>query len=35
VCTAVAPPLDHRLPGEDEARSVGAEISAARIAKPA
>ena len=35
VCTAVAPPLDHRLPGEDEARSLGAEISAARIAKPA
>jgi SAM-dependent methyltransferase len=35
VCTAVAPPLDHRLPGDDEARSMGAEISAARVARPA
>lgn len=35
VCTAVEPPLDHRLPEEDEARSMGAEISAAGIARPA
>ena len=35
VCTAVATPLDHRLPGEEEARAVAAEISAARIARPA
>lgn len=35
VCAAVAPPLDHRLPGDDEARAIGAEISAARIARPA
>lgn len=35
VCTAVAAPLDHRLPGETEARALGAEISAAGIARPA
>ena len=35
VCTAVAAPLDHRLPGEEEARAMAAEISAARIARPA
>ena len=35
VCTAVAPPLDHRLPDEEEARAVAAEISAAGVARPA
>jgi 2-polyprenyl-3-methyl-5-hydroxy-6-metoxy-1,4-benzoquinol methylase len=35
VCTAVDAPLDHRLPGEDEARLLGAEISAAGVARPA
>ena len=35
VCTPVAMPLDHRLPGVDEARVVGSEISAAGIARPA
>ena len=35
VCAAVEPPLDHRLPGEEEARRVAAEISAAGIARPA
>jgi len=35
VCTAVAAPLDHRLPDEDEARTMGREISRAGIAKPA
>jgi hypothetical protein len=35
VCTAVEAPLAHRLPGEDEARQVASEISAARIARPA
>ena len=35
VCTAVAAPLDHRLPGESEARQMAAEISAAGIARPA
>ena len=35
VCTAVAAPLDHRLPGEEEARAVAAEISAKGIARPA
>lgn len=35
VCAAVAAPLAHRLPGEDEAREVAAEISAAGIARPA
>lgn len=35
VCTAVAAPLDHRLPGEEEARQLAAEISAAGIAAPA
>jgi hypothetical protein len=35
VCSAVAAPLDHRLPGEDEARQIAAEISAAGIARPA
>jgi len=35
VCTAVAAPLDHRLPGESEARAMAAEISAKGIARPA
>lgn len=35
VCTAVEAPLAHRLPGEEEARQVAAEISAAGIARPA
>ena len=35
VCTAVDPPLDHRLPDEAEARVIGAEVSAACIARPA
>lgn len=35
VCRAVAAPLDHRLPGEEEARTMGAEISARGVAKPA
>jgi hypothetical protein len=35
VCTAVDAPLDHRLPGAEEARLLGAEISAAGIARPA
>ena len=35
VCTAIAAPLDHRLPEEDEARAMGAEISAKGVARPA
>lgn len=35
LCTAVAAPLDHRLPGEEEARRMAAEISATGIARPA
>jgi hypothetical protein len=35
VCSAVASPFDHRLPGEEEARALAAEISAAGIARPA
>jgi SAM-dependent methyltransferase len=35
ICTAVNAPLDHRLPDEDEARVMAAEISAAGIARPA
>lgn len=35
ICTAVAAPLDHRLPEEEEARVMAAEISAAGIARPA
>ena len=35
VCTAIEAPLDHRLPGEDEARELAAQISAAGIARPA
>ncbi|CAN5681508.1 hypothetical protein BH18ACI5_BH18ACI5_02260 [soil metagenome] len=35
ICTAVAPPLDHRLPDDEEARAVAAAISAAGVARPA
>jgi hypothetical protein len=35
VCTAVAAPLDHRLPDESEARAMAAEISAKGVARPA
>lgn len=35
ICTAVAEALDHRLPGEEEARAIAAEISAAGVARPA
>lgn len=35
VCTVVAPPFDHRLPGEGESREMALMISAAGIAKPA
>jgi SAM-dependent methyltransferase len=35
ICTAVAPPIDHRLPGIEESRSLAAEISKAGIARPA
>lgn len=35
ICTAVDAPLDHRLPGDEEARAMAAEISAAGIARPA
>jgi hypothetical protein len=35
VCTAVDAPFNHRLPGEDEARVLGLEISAAGNARPA
>jgi SAM-dependent methyltransferase len=35
VCTAVAVPFQHRLPGQNEARRLAAEISVAGIAKPA
>jgi SAM-dependent methyltransferase len=35
ICAAVAPPLDHELPDEHEARRLAAEISEAGIARPA
>jgi SAM-dependent methyltransferase len=35
ICTPVAAPFHHRLPGVDEARDVAAIISAAGIARPA
>jgi hypothetical protein len=35
VCTPVAVPFAHRLPGESEARAIAADISEARIAAPA
>lgn len=34
ICSPVAVPFEHRLPGEDEARRRGQEISAANIARP-
>jgi hypothetical protein len=34
-CTAVAPPLEHRLPDQTSARRLAADISAAGIARPA
>jgi hypothetical protein len=35
VCTAVAPPFEHRLPDASTARRLGGEVSAAGIARPA
>lgn len=35
ICTAVEPAMQHRLPGEQEARAMAAEISAAGVARPA
>ncbi|HET7697254.1 MAG TPA: class I SAM-dependent methyltransferase [Vicinamibacterales bacterium] len=35
VCAAVAPPLAHQLPDQTSARRLGADISAAGIARPA
>jgi hypothetical protein len=35
VCTAVSAPLQHELPDAFSSRRVGAEISAAGIARPA
>ncbi len=35
VCTAVAPPFLHRLPGKRESRELGEDISRAGIARPA
>jgi hypothetical protein len=35
VCTAVDAPLEHRLPGDDEARVMAEKISRAGIARPA
>ena len=35
VCTAVDVPLEHKLPGEDEARRMAEQISRAGIARPA
>lgn len=35
VCSAAEPAIQHRLPGEVEAREMGAEISAAGVARPA
>ena len=35
VCAAVAPPIEHRLPDHASARVLGAEVSAAGIARPA
>lgn len=35
ICHPVAPALQHRLPGEDEARELAGRISASGIAKPA
>jgi hypothetical protein len=35
ICSPVALPVDHRLPGDAEALQVGAEISASGVARPA
>jgi SAM-dependent methyltransferase len=35
VCAAVEAPMVHRLPGERDARTIGAEVSAAHVARPA
>ena len=35
MCTAVAPPMEHRLPDQMSARRLAADISAAGIARPA
>ncbi len=35
VCSVVAPPFRHQLPGESESRDIAAEISRAGIARPA
>ena len=35
ICTPTAEAVDHRLPGEDEARAIAAEISRRGIARPA
>jgi hypothetical protein len=35
ICTAVDAPLEHRLPGDEEARVMAEEISRAGIARPA
>ena len=35
ICSALAAPLDHRLPDEAQARAMGAQVSAAGVAKPA
>jgi SAM-dependent methyltransferase len=34
ICSPMAVPFDHRLPGESEARRVGSEVSAANVARP-
>lgn len=35
VCEVVDAPFDHRLPGEDEARTLAEQVSAAGVARPA
>lgn len=35
ICTPVANPFNHRLPGEVEARALGATVSASGVARPA
>jgi hypothetical protein len=35
IATAVAEPFDHRLPGENQARVIGDDISASGVARPA
>jgi hypothetical protein len=34
ICSPVAVPFEHRLPGESEARRMGQEVSSANIARP-